>query len=64
MVKFYRNMQHVLFYKDKKLLCLIEIYNFLSIITQRNEFYQMAKKGAATHYLRADKVERSTCLHI
>ena len=42
--KYYRNMQHVLLYKDKKLLCLTEIYNSLSIITQRNKFYQMAKK--------------------
>ena len=43
--KYYRNMQHVLLYKDKKLLCLTEIYNSLSIITQRNKFYQMAKKN-------------------
>ena len=44
--------------------CLTEIYNLLSIITQWDEFYQMAKKCAATHYLRACKVESSTCLRI
>ena len=54
----------MLFNKDKKLLCLTEIYNLLSNITQRDEFHQMAKKCAATHYLRAGKVESSTCLRI
>jgi hypothetical protein len=57
-------MQNVLFNNDKKLLCLTEIYNLLSIITQRDYFYKMAKKCAATHYLRAGKVESSTCLRI
>jgi hypothetical protein len=62
--KYDRNTLHVLFNKDKKLLCLKEIYNLLSIITQPDEFYQMAKKCAATHYLRAGKVESSICLRI
>jgi hypothetical protein len=36
-------MEHTLLNKDKKSLCLTEIYNLLSIITQWDEFYQIAE---------------------